>query len=336
MANFTKQLHANRIKQFLQLFGFSECVSGLCFRLGQSRHIFLFMKKFWPLIVLFIPIGLESQPCQITSPLPIPITIQGCNYNANLPGGSTSYIQNSSTLQAGATAYPDFIYTGTSLTSPIINDSGLTSGMCVQAGTNGILTSAAAACGSGGGGGFSVYPATSTIYAPSGINVSTITIGSVQLQSSYDTTAPATNTLIFRPIVDQQRIIRFLDSSGDNLIDIDSNSRRIGFFTPSPDTSIEMNGNVHIDGQMRTDSGIKMTSSNGSFSFQGSVVMTSGSAVVTNAIVDSTYSIYLTIQSPSGVVGSVYVSSVTANTTFNILSTSAADNSTVGWLMVQH
>lgn len=33
-----------------------------------------------------------------------------------LPGGATNYIQNRSTLQAGATAFPDFIYVGTSET----------------------------------------------------------------------------------------------------------------------------------------------------------------------------------------------------------------------------
>src|SRR5262249_50920480 len=32
----------------------------------------------------------------------------------NLPGGSTSYIQNSSTLQSGATAYPSYMYAGSS------------------------------------------------------------------------------------------------------------------------------------------------------------------------------------------------------------------------------
>ena len=46
---------------------------------------------------------LFAQQCQITSPLPIPITISGCQYNPTLPGGSTSYIQHTNSLQSGAT-----------------------------------------------------------------------------------------------------------------------------------------------------------------------------------------------------------------------------------------
>lgn len=36
--------------------------------------------------------------------------------NGNLPGGSTSYIQNRNTLQSGATAYPDYLHVGSSAT----------------------------------------------------------------------------------------------------------------------------------------------------------------------------------------------------------------------------
>lgn len=35
--------------------------------------------------------------CQISSPLPIPISISGCTYGGVLPGGATSYIQNTLT-----------------------------------------------------------------------------------------------------------------------------------------------------------------------------------------------------------------------------------------------
>jgi hypothetical protein len=282
----------------------------------------------------------HEQQCQITSPLPIPITIQGCTYNSNLPGGSTSYIQNASSLQIGATGYPDFLYVGSSATIPALSVPTLTSGDCVQAGTNGLLTSASGACGSGSGGGSSVYPATSTASFPFGLSastvtVSTMTIGSVMLESSFDNTGgnPA-NTLLIMPLVDNSKSIRFLFSDTLNAMSFDSQNDRIGFFTTTPSKKFYVNDNIVSAGQLIGQSGLAVPTGDGSFSFQGKVTLASGSAVVTNAIVDSTFLIYLTIQSPSGTVGSVYVSSVTANTTFNILSTSNADNSTVAWLMV--
>lgn len=39
----------------------------------------------------------------------------------NLSGAATSYIQNRNTLQAGTTAYPSFVFVGSSLTSPAAN-----------------------------------------------------------------------------------------------------------------------------------------------------------------------------------------------------------------------
>lgn len=81
---------------------------------------------------------------------------------SSLVSGATNYIQNRNTLQAGSTAYPAFVYVGSSLTAPTIVDSGIPSGQCVQTGTGGLLQGTGSACGAGGGG-VSVYPATSTV-----------------------------------------------------------------------------------------------------------------------------------------------------------------------------
>lgn len=79
-------------------------------------------------------------------------TIQNLNFSTGtiLPGGSTNYIQNRSTLQSGATAYPDFLYVGSSGTIPnfsFTNARGVgetVTSLTASSGTftgNGVLTS---------------------------------------------------------------------------------------------------------------------------------------------------------------------------------------------------
>lgn len=199
-----------------------------------------------------------------------------------------------------------------------------------------IQTSAA----SGGGGG--VYPATTTASFPFGLSASTITVstmsvGDVMFEKNYDSTSGTPMyTLIIEPQFDNARAIRVLFPDGTNAMTLDAQNKRWGFFTTTPASGMELNSNVKIDGTARIESGIRIPTTAGAFSFQGTATLASGSAVVTNAIIDNTWSIYLTNQSPSGTVGALYVSSITANTTFNVLSTNAGDNSTFSWLMVQH
>lgn len=62
------------------------------------------MKKLIFCLLAFASMATAEQ-CQITSPLPVPVIINGCNYTGTLPGGATSYVQNTNSLQAGATFY---------------------------------------------------------------------------------------------------------------------------------------------------------------------------------------------------------------------------------------
>lgn len=99
----------------------------------------------------------QAQNCQITSPLPMPITISGCTYSSTLPSNSTSYIQN--TLSPTTTTQAFSVQTATVTTNFTL--SGIAS-QCLQTDANGKVAGAGAVCGSGSGGGGSSTLAIST------------------------------------------------------------------------------------------------------------------------------------------------------------------------------
>jgi hypothetical protein len=69
----------------------------------------------------------------------------------------------------------------------------------------------------------------------------------------------------------------------------------------------------------------------GSNAKQGTAVLAAGTVTVANTSVTANSRIFLTIQTPGGTVGSVYVSARTAGTSFTITSTSNTDTSTVAY-----
>ncbi|MGH3437145.1 MAG: hypothetical protein ACRDRN_11840 [Sciscionella sp.] len=106
-------------------------------------------------------------------------------------------------------------------------------------------------------------------------------------------------------------------------------------------------GNAGLDVSFeRTASGI-LSVSTGSFSVttagqglrvkeggnakQGVATLAAGTVTVANTAVTASSRIFLTIQSPGGTPGAVYVNAVTAGTSFVIKSTSVADTSVVGY-----
>lgn len=117
--------------------------------------------------VLFIGSAFSrAEQCQITSPLPIPITIQGCNYTSALPPGSTNYIQN--TLSPTTTSQMFSVQAATITQQESLAYVGGT--QCLHS-VNGAVSGTGADCGSGSGG-VTVYPASATAMFPFGIDIS--------------------------------------------------------------------------------------------------------------------------------------------------------------------
>lgn len=110
------------------------------------------------LLSLFCASSAWANTCQITSPLPLPVTLSGCTYSGSLPSDSTSYIQN--TLSPSTTTQVYSVQTATVTNSATV--SYLTGGRCVETDSTGKLISASAACGSGGGGASTLAVTTGT------------------------------------------------------------------------------------------------------------------------------------------------------------------------------
>ncbi|MFB7597267.1 glycosyl hydrolase family 28-related protein [Streptomyces sp. NPDC056160] len=71
--------------------------------------------------------------------------------------------------------------------------------------------------------------------------------------------------------------------------------------------------------------------SGGAAARMGTAVLAAGTATVNTTAIGANSVVQLTIQTPGGAVGSVYVNARTAGTSFTIKSTSSTDTSTVGW-----
>jgi len=129
-------------------------------------------RRYLPLILAAFVGVVRAEQCQITSPLPLPISIAGCTYAPIvLPGGATSYIQNTSSLQSGATFY---VSSGTANT---FIDAALAGNgtKCVQTDNTGFLSVASGACSSGGGGASALAVTTGTTAGYTGAAISTPT-----------------------------------------------------------------------------------------------------------------------------------------------------------------
>jgi hypothetical protein len=104
--------------------------------------------------VLFMMVAISGwswgQTCQITSPLPVPVTISGCTYSGSLPSNSTSYIQN--TLSPTTTSQQFSVQDASATHSETL---GFISGTQCLHSVNGSISGTGSDCGSGGGGGSS-------------------------------------------------------------------------------------------------------------------------------------------------------------------------------------
>jgi hypothetical protein len=73
----------------------------------------------------------------------------------------------------------------------------------------------------------------------------------------------------------------------------------------------------------------------GSNATMGTATMVGGTVTVSTTKVTANSRIFLTVDAPAGTLGSVYVSTRTASTSFVITSTSALDTSTVSWVILE-
>lgn len=104
----------------------------------------------------------------------------------------------------------------------------------------------------------------------------------------------------------------------------------VGIGTEDPDYRLAIDGGIAI---LDNNSGLHI--SEGLNSTIGSVTLVGGTAVATTTHVTADSRIFLTIQSPGGTVGSVYVSSRVPGASFTISSTSGTDTSTVAWVIIE-
>lgn len=100
------------------------------------------------LVVLAIGGVAWGETCQITSPLPMPVSIAGCTFSGNLPSGSTSYVQN--TLSPTTTSQQFTVQNSSVSSSETLGFIGGT--QCLHS-INGAVSGTGSDCGSGGGGG---------------------------------------------------------------------------------------------------------------------------------------------------------------------------------------
>ena len=86
---------------------------------------------------------------------------------------------------------------------------------------------------------------------------------------------------------------------------------------------------AQVQGALSVEDGHRIQE--GANKWMGVATLSGSTVTVSNTRVTANSRIFLTTQSPSGTVGSVYISARTAGTSFTITSTGAADTSTVAW-----
>lgn len=113
-----------------------------------------------------------------------------------------------------------------------------------------------------------------------------------------------------------------LGSGANNLMDL-----QIG---GSSKVTIDNAGTITI---ATAGAGIKIKE--GSNATMGTATLSTGAATVSTTKVTANSRIFLTNNANGGIVGSLYVSAVSAGTSFTITSTNVADTSTIAWLIVE-
>jgi len=117
-----------------------------------------------------------------------------------------------------------------------------------------------------------------------------------------------------------------------------TNTGNVGVGTTAPNNKLTVVGSISATG-VTSVSALQINNSASTNPTAGTAVLVTGTGgstkTVNNNRVTSNSIIFLTAQNNAGTVGSLSVSARTPGTSFTIKSTSAADTSTVGWLIVE-
>ena len=104
----------------------------------------------------------------------------------------------------------------------------------------------------------------------------------------------------------------------------------VGILNSNPQTALDVTGSVRISG---AGNGLKIAE--GANAKMGTASLINGVTYVSTSVVTSASRIYLTTQAPSGTPGAVYAPARSNGLSFTIMSTSATDQSTVAWMLVE-
>jgi hypothetical protein len=113
------------------------------------------------------------------------------------------------------------------------------------------------------------------------------------------------------------------------------NTGNVGIGTSTPNVTLTVNGQVSANNTATFNTLAIKDLSTTSNATMGVSALVAGSATITTTAVQSNSRIFLTTQIPGGTVGSPYVFSRIAGTSFTIKSTSGTDTSNVAWFIVQ-
>jgi hypothetical protein len=106
--------------------------------------------------------------------------------------------------------------------------------------------------------------------------------------------------------------------------------------TRAPAANPSFTGTVSSAGQIATTTvGFGLTVKGGTNAKIGKVALVAGAATVANTSVTANSLIFLTVQNGTATTGAVSVGTITAGTSFTIVSTNTADTTTVGYLIVE-
>ena len=126
------------------------------------------------------------------------------------------------------------------------------------------------------------------------------------------------------------------DTVNDTTPFIVTTTGSVGVGTTTPNVQLTVNGQISGNNIATFNKlSIKDSSTTSNATMGTATLVTGASALVSTSAVATNSRIFLTIQSPSGTVGSLYVSTRTASSSFTVFSTNASDRSTFAWFIVQ-